>query len=222
MTSKWFAPLFWTQFLSAFNDNLVKNTLIFLILFQLSASEAGAMVTIASAVLILPFLFFSAIGGEIADKYDKARVAERLKFIEMGAAIVAITGIALSSIPILMTALFLFGFVSALFGPVKYGILPDHIETAELPKANAWVEAGTFLAILGGTIVAGLAFDGDAGFWIFAPMMLFFSISCWLFSRHIPQTGPAEPDLKIDRNILGSTIRLLKELKKDNRIFHAA
>lgn len=222
MTSKWFAPLFWTQFLSAFNDNLVKNTLIFLILFQLSAEEAGAMVTIASAVLILPFLFFSAVGGEIADKYDKARVAERLKFIEIGAAIVAITGIALSSIPILMIALFLFGFVSALFGPVKYGILPDHIETAELPKANAWVEAGTFLAILGGTIVAGIAFNGEAGLWIFAPMMMFFSISCWLFSRYIPQTGAAEPDLKIDRNILGSTIRLLKELKQDSRIFHAS
>ncbi|MEP2945039.1 MAG: acyl-[ACP]--phospholipid O-acyltransferase [Lentilitoribacter sp.] len=222
MTSKWFAPLFWTQFLSAFNDNLVKNTLIFLILFQLSAEEAGAMVTIASAVLILPFLFFSAIGGEIADKYDKGKVAERLKFVEIGAAIVAVTGIALSSIPILMTALFLFGFVSALFGPVKYGILPDHIETYALPKANAWVEAGTFLAILGGTIVAGIAFDGEAGIWIFGPMMMIFSISCWIFSRYIPQTGPAEPELKIDRNILRSTIRLLKELKQDNRIFHAA
>lgn len=222
MTSKWFAPLFWTQFLSAFNDNLVKNTLIFLILFQLSANEAASMVTIASAVLIIPFLLFSAIGGEIADKYDKGRVAEKLKFIEIGAAIVAIIGIALSSIPILMISLFLFGFISALFGPVKYGILPDHVSTSELPKANAWVEAGTFLAILGGTIVAGLTFDGDAGFWIFAPMMMFFSISCWIFSKYIPQTGAAEPDLKIDRNILRSTKRLLRELRQNSRIMHAS
>jgi acyl-[acyl-carrier-protein]-phospholipid O-acyltransferase/long-chain-fatty-acid--[acyl-carrier-protein] ligase len=222
MTSKRFAPLFWTQFLSAFNDNLVKNTLIFLILFQLPANHAASMVTIASAVLILPFLFFSAVGGEIADKFDKAIVAEKLKFIEIGAAIVAIIGMGFSSIPILMFALFLFGFISALFGPVKYGILPDHIDGPELPKANAWVEAGTFLAILSGTIVAGVTFSGDASIWIFGPMMMVFVIICWIFSRYIPKTGAAEPDLTIDRNIIRSTKRLLGELWINKPIMHAS
>ncbi|WP_162654497.1 acyl-[ACP]--phospholipid O-acyltransferase [Lentilitoribacter sp. Alg239-R112] len=222
MTSKRFAPLFWTQFLSAFNDNLVKNTLIFLILFKLAAEEAASMVTIASAVLILPFLLFSAIGGEIADKFDKGKVAERLKLIEIGAAIVAVIGIGFSSIWLLMVALFLFGFVSALFGPVKYGILPDHIEASELPKANAWVEAGTFLAILLGTIVAGFTFREDASIWIFGPMMMGFSIICWIFSRYIPQTGAAEPELRIDTNIFRSTGRLLSELWAQNKILHVS
>lgn len=222
MTSKRFAPLFWTQFLSAFNDNLVKNTLIFLILFKLAAEEAASMVTIASAVLILPFLLFSAVGGEIADKYDKGKVAERLKLVEIGAAIVAVVGIGFSSIWLLMVALFLFGFISALFGPVKYGILPDHIDAEELPKANAWVEAGTFLAILLGTIVAGFAFQEDASIWIFGPMMMVFSIICWIFSRYIPQTGAAEPDLGIDANLFRSTRRLLKELWAQNNILHVS
>lgn len=222
MTSQRFAPLFWTQFLSAFNDNLVKNTLIFLILFKLAAEEAASMVTIASAVLILPFLLFSAVGGEIADKFDKGKVAERLKLIEIGAAIVAVIGIGFSSIWLLMVALFLFGFISALFGPVKYGILPDHIEASELPKANAWVEAGTFLAILLGTIVAGFAFQQDSSIWVFGPMMMGFAIICWICSRYIPQTGAAEPDLKIDANILRSTRRLLKELWAQNNILHVS
>lgn len=222
MLSQNFAPLFWTQFLSAFNDNLVKNTLIFLILFKLANETAASLVTIAGGVLIIPFLLFSAIGGEIADKYDKGLVAERLKLAEIGAAIVAIIGMALSSITILMIALFLFGFVSALFGPVKYGILPDHIERNDLPKANAWVEAGTFLAILAGTIVAGVTFQGDDSIWIFGPMMMAFAAICWLCSRHIPRTGAAEPALNVDRNIIRSTKRLLGELWAKKKIFNAA
>lgn len=137
MTTRRFAPLFWTQFLSAFNDNFLKNTLVFLILAQMAANEAASLVTLAGAVFMAPFLLFSALGGELADKFDKAIMAERLKRVELAAAAVAVVGIALSSVTVLMVALFLFGVISALFGPVKYGILPDHLQRKELPRANA-------------------------------------------------------------------------------------
>ena len=142
MTSRRFAPLFWTQFLSAFNDNFLKNTLVFLILFTLAADQAASLVTLAGAVFMAPFLLLSALGGEIADRFDKALIAKRLKLAEIAAAAVAVVGIALSSIPVLMVALLMFGVISALFGPIKYGILPDHLERKELPKANAWIEFG--------------------------------------------------------------------------------
>ena len=133
MTSRRFAPLFWTQFLSAFNDNFLKNTLVFLILFTLAADEAASLVTLAGAIFMAPFLLLSALGGEIADRFDKAAVARKLKLVEIVTAAVAVAGIALSSIPLLMAALFMFGVISALFGPIKYGILPDHLERRELP-----------------------------------------------------------------------------------------
>ncbi|MEF2074751.1 acyl-[ACP]--phospholipid O-acyltransferase [Consotaella aegiceratis] len=222
MTSKRFAPLFWTQFLSAFNDNFLKNTLVFLILFQLSTEAAASLVTLAGAIFMAPFLLLSALGGELADRFDKAVMAERLKLAEVGGAVVAVGGIAFHSIPLLMTALFIFGVVSALFGPIKYGILPDHLPKSDLPKANAYIEGATFAAILGGTIVGGLASAGGTDVMIFGPMMLALAVGCWLISRMIPKTGSAAPDLRIDPNILRSTGRLVSELRSDKRLWRTA
>ena len=164
MTSRKFAPLFWTQFLSAFNDNFLKQTLVFLILAEMAAKGAS-LVTLAGGIFIVPFLLLSAVGGELADKYDKARMAEILKRAEIAVAAISVMGIALSSIWVLMLALLGFGIISSLFGPIKYGILPDHLERKDLPKANAWIEGGTFIAILTGTIVAALAFTKGDNAW---------------------------------------------------------
>ena len=221
MTSRNFAPLFWTQFLSAFNDNFLKNTLVFLIMFQMAA-EGASLVTVAGGIFILPFLALSAIGGELADKYDKAKMAELLKRAEIGVAAVAVLGIGLSSIWILMLALFGFGVISALFGPIKYGILPDHLERKELPRANAWIEGGTFIAILTGTIVAAVAFSGGDNIWVFGPMMMGLSVLCWLSARMIPPTGSKAPDLVIDRNIFRSSVTLVNEIRADQRIWRSA
>src|SRR3954453_18115997 len=122
-----FAPLFWTQFFSAFSDNFLKNSLVFLILFHIGGSDAEALITLAAAVFIAPFFFLSALGGELADRYDKATVAQRLKFAEIGIALIAVVGFWLHSVEILFGVLFLFGIIAALFGPIKYGILPDHL-----------------------------------------------------------------------------------------------
>ncbi|MCA0255832.1 MAG: acyl-[ACP]--phospholipid O-acyltransferase [Proteobacteria bacterium] len=222
MTSRRFAPLFWTQFLSAFNDNFLKNTLVFMILATVAANHAATLVTLAGAIFMLPFLMFSAMGGELADKFDKAVMAERLKRAEIGAAAVAVVGLAFSSIFILMAALFLFGVISALFGPVKYGILPDHLERRELPRANAWIEGATFIAILTGTLVAGLAATGGVNPWVFGPMMMGLSLACWATSGFIPRVGAKAPDLVVERNIVRSTINLVQSLREDRRIWRSA
>ncbi|MBZ9814352.1 acyl-[ACP]--phospholipid O-acyltransferase [Mesorhizobium sp. CA7] len=221
MMSRRFAPLFWTQFLSAFNDNFLKNTLVFLILFTLAKDQAASLVTLAGAVFMAPFLLLSALGGEIADRFDKALIARRLKFTEIAAAAVAVAGIALSSIPVLMTALLMFGTISALFGPIKYGILPDHLERKELPKANAWIESATFAAILGGTIAGGVVSADGIGVWVFGPIMMALAVGCWFVSRYIPSTGSAAPNLAIDKNIFRSTWRQVADLRTDTRIWRA-
>src|SRR6266850_136382 len=159
-----FAPLFWTQFFAAFSDNFLKQALIFLILFKIGGTKAGVLVTLAPAVFIAPYFFLSAFGGEMADRYDKALVAQRIKLAEIGVSVLAVLGFWLHTIghdtiavTILFLALFGFGICGALFGPIKYGILPDHLDRSELPAGNALVEGATFIAILLGTIVGGLA-----------------------------------------------------------------
>jgi acyl-[acyl-carrier-protein]-phospholipid O-acyltransferase/long-chain-fatty-acid--[acyl-carrier-protein] ligase len=227
MTSRRFAPLFWTQFLSAFNDNFLKNAMVFLVVFKVGALDAvtggpGPLVALAGAVFIAPYLFLSALGGELADKHDKARLARVTKLVEMGGALLAIAGMALSSLPVLFAALFIFGAMSALFSPVKYGLLPDHLEAAALPRANAWIEAGTFLAILGGTISSGLLFATTAPTMLFAPVMMVLAIGCYAFSRLIPAAPAADSSLKVDWNIATSTWRVVTDLAADRRLFRVA
>ncbi|MCZ7642868.1 MAG: acyl-[ACP]--phospholipid O-acyltransferase [Pseudorhodoplanes sp.] len=222
MLSRRFAPLFWTQFFSAFNDNFLKNSLVFLILFHISGSHGEALISLAGAVFIAPYFFLSAIGGEVADRYDKAIVARRLKFIEIGVAGIAVLGFVLHSIPILFVALFGFGVIGALFGPIKYGILPDHLHRSELPKGNALVEGATFIAILLGTIAGGIAARGGGDPMIFSALVMTFAVLCWLCSRSIPLTGSGAPDLVINRNVAASTWSLIRHLRSDPRLWWGA
>jgi acyl-[acyl-carrier-protein]-phospholipid O-acyltransferase/long-chain-fatty-acid--[acyl-carrier-protein] ligase len=222
LTTRRFAPLFWCQFFSAFNDNFLKNSLVFLILFKMAGQESEALITLAGAIFIFPFFILSAIGGEIADRYDKAFVAQRLKLIEIAVAAVAVLGFWLHSVPVLFVALFLFGVISALFGPIKYGILPDHLAESELPAGNALVEGATFLAILSGTIVGGLASKGGGDPASFAGMMMAFALACWIASLFIPATGEGAPNLLIDFNIARSTGVLLRDLFHQKRLWWGA
>jgi acyl-[acyl-carrier-protein]-phospholipid O-acyltransferase/long-chain-fatty-acid--[acyl-carrier-protein] ligase len=219
LTTRRFAPLFWCQFFSAFNDNFLKNSLVFLILFKMAGQESEALITLAGAIFIFPFFILSAIGGEIADRYDKAFVAQRLKLIEIAVAAVAVLGFWLHSVPVLFVALFLFGVISALFGPIKYGILPDHLAESELPASNALVEGATFIAILSGTIVGGLASKGGGDPASFAGMMMAFALACWIASLFIPATGEGAPNLVIDFNIARSTGVLLRDLFTQKRLW---
>src|SRR5438093_5265566 len=217
-----FAPLFWTQFFSAFSDNFLKNALVFLILFHIGGADAEALITLAAAVFIAPYFFLSALGGELADRFDKAVVARRLKFCEIGIAFIAVVGFGLHSVVLLFIALFLFGVIAALFGPIKYGILPDHLARSELPAGNALVEGATFIAILLGTIVGGIAAKDGGDPAHFAFLMIVFSLLCWGASLFIPRTGQAAPDLKVQKNVLVSTVGLLNFLREDPRLWWGA
>ena len=220
--SRRFAPLFACQFFAAFNDNFLKTALVFLILFSRNGADAEALITLASAVFIAPYFLFSGLGGEIADRYDKARVAQTIKFVEMFVAGLALAGYALHSVPILFVALGGYGVLGSLFGPVKYGILPDHLRREELPTGNALVEGATFVAILTGTIVGGLASRGGDDVAAFAALVIGFALACWLSALLIPPTGEGAPQLKVSANIVASTAAMIRHLRADTRLWWGA
>jgi len=219
MSSRRFAPLFWAQFCSALNDNVLKNALVIMILYGVASGHGDSLVTVAGAVFIFPFFVLSALGGEIADKYAKSVVARRLKFAEIFAACFAAAGFFLHSVPLLFVALGLFGIVAALFGPVKYGILPDQLSTAELSTGNALVEGATFMAILIGTIAGGLFVSGASHMGWISAAVVGLAVVCWAFASRIPATPPLAPDLVITRNPWTSTLQLLKTLKSEPRLW---
>ena len=157
MMSRRFAPLFWCQFFSAFNDNFVRNMLAMLILFRFGAENASLKILLALIIFILPAIPLSALGGEIADSHDKALIARRLKFAEIFVQMISAAGFAFASPTLLYLALFGLGLIAALFGPIKYGILPDHLKRDELVAGNALVEGATFVAIICGLVFGGLA-----------------------------------------------------------------
>jgi len=222
MTTRRFAPLFWCQFFSAFGDNFLKTALVFLILFQIGGADSAVLITLAGATLIAPFFFLSGLGGELADRYDKALVAQRLKLFEIAVAGLAVAGFAFHSIALLFVAVFLYGTIASLFGPIKYGILPDHLARSELPSGNALVEGGTFLAILIGTIVAGLAAKDGGDPIHFAWLMMVTSVACWIASRFIPPTGEGAPGLAINPNIFASTATLIQYVRGESRLWWGA
>src|SRR6202048_3223725 len=198
MTTRRFAPLFWCQFFSAFNDNFLKNALVILILFRLGGGHSGELIALAAAVFIAPFFFLSGLGGQLADRFDKAIVARRLKLAEIAVAGLAVAGFATHSLVLMFCALGLFGVIASLFGPIKYGILPDHLKREELPAGNALVEGATFLAILGGTIAGGRAMKDSGDPAVLAVTLMLFATLCWGASLFIPKTGQAAPDLASD------------------------
>src|SRR5258708_1221588 len=222
MTTRRFAPLFLCQFFAAFGDHFLKTALGLLIVFQLSDADSPALVQLASATFIAPYFFLSGLGGEFADRYDKAWVAQRIKFVEIGVAALAVAGFAFHSLSLLFVALFLFGVLGSLFGPVKYGILPDLLAREELTAGNALIEGGTFLAILLGTIAAGIAAKGNSNPIHFAWLMILTAFVSWTFATYIPRRGEGAPQLTINRNILTSTASLIKQLRDDPRLWWGA
>jgi acyl-[acyl-carrier-protein]-phospholipid O-acyltransferase/long-chain-fatty-acid--[acyl-carrier-protein] ligase len=220
LLSRRFLPLFCCQFFAAFNDNFLKTALVFLILFG-GGGNAEALITAASAVFIAPYFFLSGLAGQLADRYDKARVAQIVKLVEIFVAAVAVLGYARGSLAILFVALAGFGVLAALFGPVKYGILPDHLTREQLPAGNALIEGATFIAILTGTIAGGLASRAQDVV-SFAPLLIGFALACWIAARLIPPSGQGAPQLKVSGNIAASTAAMLRYLRADRRLWWGA
>jgi len=222
-----FAPYFVVQVLGAFNDNLYKNALVALIAFipaTLANSDLnqGLLINLCAGVFILPFFLFSSIAGQMADKFDKAELIRKVKICEILIMSFAAVALLLNSLPLMVLVLFLMGTQSAFFGPVKYGILPQHLKESELVGGNGLVELGTFLAILVGTIVGTqliLKTGGQA-----APLIIaILSIAAigYMASRKIPSAPAGEPDLKVSYNIFSETARLIRYTKKNRVIFQS-
>jgi len=217
-----FAPFFATQFLGAFNDNLFKNALIVLLTFQAASWTTlppELLANLAAGVFILPFFLFSATAGQLADKYDKAMLARLVKVLEMAIMGIAAAGFALHSLAVLMGALFLLGLHSTLFGPVKYAILPQHLHEEELVGGNALIEAGTFVAILIGTLAGGLlAGSVEHPAWI-ALGGLLVALAGYLTSRGIPGAPAPVPELRINLNPISETWRNINFARQNRVVF---
>ena len=208
-----FMPLFLTQFLGAFNDNVFKNALVILITYQFSTSFAISteiLITIAAGVFILPYFLFSATAGQLADKYEKSKLIRYVKFAEILVMSLACAGFYLENVLMLLFVLFLLGTQATFFGPLKYSILPDHLKTNELIAGNALIESGTFLAILLGTILGGILAMFKSGPFLVSIASLVIAFGGFITSLSIPHAKINDPGLKINLNIVSESLRIVR------------
>jgi 1-acyl-sn-glycerol-3-phosphate acyltransferase len=216
-----FLPYFGAQALGAFNDNLLKNALIILATYQtarFTQVDPGLLVNITGGLFVLPFLLFSGMAGQLADRFDKARILKIIKAVEIGIMVLAGYGFATQSLTVLLAALFLMGLHSTFFAPAKYGLLPQVLQPSELVGGNAMVEMGTFLAILLGTLAAGvLAGSSDAR--VVAIALLAISIVGFLASLAIPKLPAMAPGARIDWNPWSSTLDNLRAARESRPVF---
>jgi 1-acyl-sn-glycerol-3-phosphate acyltransferase len=213
-----FAPFFGTQFLGALNDNVFRNGLVTLVTFQgvlVVGMDHTQLANVAGALFILPFFLFSATAGQLADKYEKSFLMRRIKLLEIVLMTLAAYAFLSEEYSLLLFVLFLMGCQSTLFGPVKYAYLPQQLSTEELLGGNALVEAGTYVAIILGLIIGGLAGDHP----VLAPCLLVLAIFGYLMSRHIPTTRAVDPTLKIDLNAWAVTWRIVGFAREDRSVF---
>jgi 1-acyl-sn-glycerol-3-phosphate acyltransferase len=217
-----FGPFFWTQFLGALNDNLFKNSLVILVAFGTASAtlDADTLVNLAGGIFILPFFLFSPTAGQLADKFEKARLVRAVKLLEIAIMAIAAVGFARRSVPLLLTALFLMGCHSTLFGPVKYSILPQHLREEELVGGNALVEMGTFIAILLGTIAGGVLMSLHPwGPTIASAACLAIAVAGWATSLRVPPAPATDPDLRIEWNIFAEMRRTFDLTRANRTVF---
>lgn len=219
-----FGPFFLTQFLGAFNDNVFKQALIALIAFHAIAGSDNSdlLINLAAGVFILPFFLFSATAGQLADKFEKSRLIRWIKVLEFFIMCGAAIGFYYENVTLLMIVLFLMGTQSSLFGPVKYGILPQSLADDELVGGNALVETGTYLAILLGIVVGTLLIGVDQIGTLLVPWVLIVvAVLGFLASLQIPLSPSAASDLKINWNLFSETLRILRFARQDKAVFQS-
>lgn len=222
-----FLPLFVTQLFNAFNDNLYKNAMVLFVVYSVYNSEEaeGMFSAVASGMFILPFFILSALAGQLADMRDKAAIIRAVKLAEIGIMLVGAAGLMMAwqgvavhsfAIPLLMAALFAMGVHSTFLGPIKYSILPQHLEKQEVLAGTGLVEAGTYIAILGGTILAGWISVQAA-----AITMIALSLIGYMVSRQIPAAPPLGETTAIDWHILRASKMLVAETTHNREVWYA-
>ncbi len=222
-----FLPLFVTQLLGAFNDNLFKNAMVLFVVYGVFNSEEQETLfsAVATGVFILPFFLLSALAGQLADTRDKARIIRIVKFCEILIMLVGGAGLVLAwmgfavhllAIPLMMLALFAMGIHSTFFGPIKYAILPQHLKSDEVLAGTGLVEAGTYIAILAGTILAGVI-DVE---WAALGVVLVAALGYWT-ARKVPPAPPEHEETGIDWHIVRSSVALVRGTMHIPRLYLA-
>ena len=212
-----FGPLFVVQFFGAFNDNVVRFGLLFFATYSLGRASpipTAMLGPIALGLFILPYFLLSALAGQIADAIDKGRLIRFVKAAEVGIMGIALVGFLSSSIWLLLAALLLLGVHSTIFGPVKYSILPQHLNAHELLGGTGLIEAGTFLAILGGQLLAN-----EIEPWIAVSIAMGCAGIGFLASLMIPAAPPTGLNHRIDYNIVRGTIDILRTATKGRGVW---
>ena len=213
-----FLPLFTTQMLGAFNDNLFKNAMVLFVVYEIYNDETTEtwFSAITTGIFILPFFLLSALSGQLADATDKARIVRIVKAAEIAIMAVGAGGLLLQNIPLMLAAVLAMGVHSTFFGPIKYAILPQHLKDDEVLGGTGLVEAGTYLAILAGTIAAGwINAEATAIAVICVALLGYFS------GRQIPPAPPVGDPIQIDHNVLRSSWRLISVTMHIPRLFLA-
>lgn len=219
---KRFLPYFCTQALGAMNDNVYKNTLLLIVAFmapQAMSISSDVVINLAAALFILPFFLFSAHAGLIADKVEKSSLIRKLKLLEVGLMSLAAAAILLQQIEAMLLLLFLMGTQSAYFGPVKYALLPQHLKPEQLVQGNALVELGTFVAILMGTLVAGVLIGLAQGTLYAAILIITLSCLGYLAARQIPPAPANDPSIQIRFSPIKQSVAVVKTAKQQKAVF---
>jgi len=224
LKDKQFFPLMWTQFCGALNDNILKNALIMLITFkgiQLWGMRAEVLVSFATLIFILPFFLFSAMAGVVSDRYQKHQIIKAVKLFEIIIMLLAAVGFHYELYSLLLFVLFLMGLHSTFFGPVKYSSLPELVSTENLTEANAYIEVGTFIAILIGTITGGHFISLDHGVYYIIAILLVVSVIGYALSLLVPKLYLKNDSLKISANPFPSTWEILKQSRSNVTVFNS-
>ncbi|MFK3864549.1 MFS transporter [Pseudoalteromonas rhizosphaerae] len=213
LKSKRFLPLFVTQFFSALNDNIYKQAVLLLLIFQTANVADGAFyANLAAGLFILPFFLFSGMAGQIAEKKEKSKLIRTVKLAEIPIMLVGAVAISTQSVWLMLTTVFLTGLQSTFFGPLKYSILPQHVAADELTKANGLVESATFVAILIGTTFGTYYITQTVGPTVICVAIISLAIIGYLSSRSIPISAANDPNLVFTFNIFSSTKSLFRVL----------
>lgn len=219
-----FLPLFLATFLGAFNDNVLRSGLVVLIAYSASKGitlpvRPEILVTICSALLVLPILLFSSIAGPLADKYEKSRLVVFTKIAEVGIMLCVFYGFETRSIYLLMCMLFVSGTHTAFYSPIKFSILPDHLKHGELLAANGFMAAGHYLAILGGLITGGLLVETEGN--VIGAVAVGIAIVGLTASFFVPKSSIAHPEITVSLNIIKGTRGILKNAIYDKIVLRA-
>jgi acyl-[acyl-carrier-protein]-phospholipid O-acyltransferase/long-chain-fatty-acid--[acyl-carrier-protein] ligase len=222
--SRRFLPLFLVQFLGAFNDNLFKNALVILVTYRAAAQQGiptSVLVTLGVGIFIFPYFIFSATAGQLADGREKSRLIQWVKFAEIPIMALGALGLWIGNVWFLLFVLFLTGTQAAFFGPLKYGILPDHLAEDELIAGNGLIESTTFIAILAGTMAGGLLVLAKGGIFLIGVFMLTVAVMGYVASRYIPPAPQAAPGLRVNPNIWAETRAMMSYAAERRDVFLA-